>query len=46
MTIATPIAVKVIAWIKRHEHLDQFDYHTKFNPLYIKDIDYGKPFHP
>ena len=31
----TPVTYAVVAWLKKHEHEDYYDYHTKFNPFRI-----------
>ena len=39
--IATPITLRVIRKIKRKEKQDQFDHHTRFNPLLVNDLEYS-----
>ncbi len=34
--IATPLTYKIVAWLKKEEGCDHFDYRTKFNPFKIK----------
>ena len=34
---ATPITYKVVAFLKREEHLDVYDHDTRFNPLVIRE---------
>ncbi len=29
----TPVTYKIVAWLKRHEHEDYYDYNTDFNPF-------------
>jgi uncharacterized integral membrane protein (TIGR00697 family) len=34
-TIATPLTYVSVHFLKKHEGLDVYDYHTRFNPLFI-----------
>ena len=34
--IATPLTYVSVRFLKKHEGLDVFDYHTRFNPLFIR----------
>jgi uncharacterized integral membrane protein (TIGR00697 family) len=31
----TPITYTVVAWLKRHEGVDVYDYDTRFNPRWV-----------
>jgi len=34
--ILLPVSLWLIAWLKRNEHLNHFDYHTNFNPFRLR----------
>jgi hypothetical protein len=34
--IATPLTYVSVRFLKKHEGLDVYDYHTRFNPLFIR----------
>jgi uncharacterized integral membrane protein (TIGR00697 family) len=36
-TLATPLTYAVVAFLKRKEGVDVYDYQTRFNPLLIRD---------
>jgi uncharacterized integral membrane protein (TIGR00697 family) len=38
--LATPITIRVIRWIKQREHTDRYDYKTRFNPFFVRDVQY------